>query len=50
MRLTVPVTPDAETARAWAEAELAKSAYHRGDTLADRVGAWISDFISRLFE
>lgn len=50
MRLSVPVTPDAETARAWAEAELAKSAYHHGDTLADKVGTWFSDFLARLLD
>lgn len=50
MRLSVPVTPDAETARAWAEAELAKSAYHHGDTVADKVGTWLSEFLARLLE
>lgn len=50
LRLTVPVTPDADTARHWAESELAKSVYHRGDSLFDRLGAWFSDQLAKLLD
>lgn len=46
----VPVTPDAETARRWAEEELAKPAYSRGDTLFDRLGAWFSEQLAKLLD
>ena len=48
MYLSVPVTPDAETARAWAERELEKSIYHRGETLFDKLGQWFSDRLADL--
>jgi len=50
LRWTVPVTPDADTARQWATDELAKSAYHRGDSLFDRLGAWISEQLAKLLD
>lgn len=50
MRLSVPVTPDPDTARQWALDELSKSIYHQGESLADRLGRWLSDLVSRLFD
>jgi hypothetical protein len=50
LMLEVPVTPDAETARRWAEEELAKSAYHRGDSLFDRLGAWFAEQLGKLLD
>lgn len=41
----VPVDPDAETARRWAEAELADPVYHQGQSLLDRVIQWFIDLI-----
>jgi predicted alpha/beta hydrolase family esterase len=43
------VTPDAETAREWARAELDSPAYQSGESWADRIGSAISDFIAELF-
>lgn len=45
---SVPVTPDADTARDWAERELEKSIYHRGETLFDKLGQWLSDRLADL--
>lgn len=50
MRLSIPVTPDPDTARRWAEDELSTSIYHHGESLADRLGRWLSDLVSRLFD
>ncbi len=50
MRFSIPVTPDPDTARQWAEDELSKSIYHHGESLADRLGRWLSDLLSRLFD
>ena len=50
MHLTIPVTPDAETAREWAVQELSRSAYHHSQSLADRIGEWIMDFLARLLD
>jgi len=50
LRWTIPVTPDAETARHWAENELARSVYHRGDSLFDRLGAWFIEQLSKLLD
>ncbi|WP_291381018.1 DUF4129 domain-containing protein [Demequina sp.] len=50
MRLSIPVTPDPDTARRWADDELSKSIYHRGESLADRLGRWLSDLVARLFD
>lgn len=41
----VPVDPDAETARHWAEAELADPIYHQGQSLLDRVLEWFQEFL-----
>lgn len=41
MRLTVPVDPDAETARRWAVEELADPVYHRGPSLLERFLEWL---------
>lgn len=41
----VPVDPDAETARRWAEAELADPIYHQGQSLLDRVLEWFQEFL-----
>ncbi len=50
MRFSIPVTPDPDTARQWAEDELSKSIYHHGESLADRLGRWLSDLLSKLFD
>jgi hypothetical protein len=50
MRLSVPVTPDPDTAREWARDELSKSIYHQGESLADRIGRWLSELLNKLFE
>lgn len=42
----VPVDPDAETARRWAEAELADPVYHQGQTLLQRVIEWFAELIA----
>ena len=39
----VPVDPDAETARRWAEQELADPIYHRGESLLQVVLRWIQE-------
>lgn len=39
----VPVDPDAETARRWAEQELADPIYHHGETLLEVVLRWIRE-------
>lgn len=44
--LDVPVDPDAETARQWAEAELADPVYHQGQSLLDRAIQWFLDLIA----
>ncbi len=44
--LDVPVDPDAETARRWAEAELADPIYHQGQSLLERVIEWLLELIS----
>lgn len=46
---TVPVVPDADTARRWAREELADPAYHQGKSLLDRILDWILDLVGRLF-
>lgn len=48
MRLSIPVTPDPDTARRWAEDELSKSIYRHGESLADRLGRWFSDLMNKL--
>ncbi len=50
MRLSIPVTPDPDTARRWAEDELSKSIYRHGESLADRLARWLSDLLSKLFD
>ena len=50
MRWSIPVTPDPDTARQWAQDELSKSIYHQGESLADRLGRWLSELLNRLFE
>ncbi|PKQ19027.1 MAG: hypothetical protein CVT68_00600 [Actinobacteria bacterium HGW-Actinobacteria-8] len=50
MRFSIPVTPDPDTARQWAQDELSKSIYHHGESLADRLGRWLSDLLSKLFD
>lgn len=50
MRLSIPVTPDPDTARQWAQDELSKSIYHQGESLADRLGRWLSELLNRLFD
>ena len=49
MLRTAPVTPDAETAREWAREELAKPIYSQGESWADRLARWISDFLEDVF-
>jgi len=43
-----PVEPDADTARQWAADELAKSEYHTGPSLLERLVSWIVDQVARL--
>ncbi len=50
MRFSIPVTPDPDTAREWAQDELSKSIYHHGESLADRLGRWLSELLNTLFE
>lgn len=50
MRLSIPVTPDPDTARRWAEDELSKSIYHHSESLADRILRWLMDHIAKLFD
>ncbi len=50
MRLSIPVKPDPDTARRWAEDELSKSIYRHGESLADRLARWLSDLLSKLFD
>ena len=50
MRLTIPVDPDAETARQWARDELAKAEYTSGgQNWLQRFLRWIANLISQLF-
>src|SRR5690606_12131286 len=39
----VPVVPDRETARRWAEHELRDPVYHERPSLLDRIREWLSD-------
>lgn len=48
MHLSIPVTPDPDTARRWAEDELSQSLYRHGESLADRLMRWILDFVEKL--
>ncbi|NYI40796.1 DUF4129 domain-containing protein [Demequina lutea] len=48
MRFSIPVTPDPDTARQWAQDELSKSIYQHGESLADRLGSWFSDLMNKL--
>ena len=50
MRFSVPVTPDPDTARQWAQDELSKSIYHHGESLADRIGRWLSELFNKLLD
>ncbi len=50
MRFSIPVTPDPDTARRWAEDELSKSIYRQGESLADRILGWLSDLLNKLLE
>lgn len=45
----VPVVPDADTARRWAADELADPVYHAGQSLLDRIIAWVMELIARIF-
>ena len=49
MLVLAPVEPDSQTARDWAREELDKPIYSQGESWADRIGQWISDFITDLF-
>lgn len=44
----VPVDPDAETARRWAQVELTDPVYHRPDTLVSIVLRWLADQLAQL--
>ena len=48
MRFSIPVTPDPDTARQWAQDELSKAIYHHGESLADRIGRWLSELLNKL--
>jgi hypothetical protein len=41
----VPVDPDGQTAREWAEAELADPIYHQGQSLLERIIQWFLELI-----
>lgn len=45
----VPVVPDADTARRWAADELADPVYHEGQSLLDRIIAWVMELVARIF-
>ncbi|PKQ25484.1 MAG: hypothetical protein CVT64_09785 [Actinobacteria bacterium HGW-Actinobacteria-4] len=49
MRIAVPVTPDAETAREWAIDELSDPIYSQGESWSGRISRWITDFLADLF-
>ncbi|GAB2966889.1 DUF4129 domain-containing protein [Actinotalea caeni] len=44
-----PLTPSADEARAWIEAELAKAIYNRQPSLWDRLREWLGELWARLF-
>lgn len=44
----VPVTPDAETARRWAQQELADPVYHERPNLLQLAWEWITDQLARI--
>lgn len=49
MRLEIPVTPDADTAREWARDELAKPEYQQqGENWLERFVRWLQDLIAGL--
>lgn len=45
----VPVEPDAEEARRWAEDELSRSVYDQEPTLLERVWQWFVDLLDSIF-
>ncbi|WP_454084863.1 DUF4129 domain-containing protein [Georgenia sp. Marseille-Q6866] len=49
-RLGVPVEPDADEARRWAEEELSRSVYHDEPNLLERAWAWFLEQLQRLVE
>jgi len=48
MRFAIPVTPDPDTARQWAQDELSKPIYHHSESLADRIGRWLMELLDKL--
>ena len=48
--LGVPVEPDAEEARRWAEEELSRSVYNEEPGLLGRLWRWLGDQLQRLLE
>lgn len=50
MFLTIPVDPDAGTARDWVVEELQKPEYSQGDRLIDRIIQWILSRLGSLFQ
>ncbi|MFJ7750555.1 DUF4129 domain-containing protein [Arthrobacter sp. NPDC097144] len=50
-RFDVPVLPDGDQGRGWAEKELSRSVYKEAEpSLLDRFWQWVGDFFSRLLE
>lgn len=47
---SVPVDPDAPTARQWLEDELARPEYHEGPSLLERFLSWIAEKFAALLE
>ncbi len=47
--LGVPVEPDAEEARRWAEEELSRSVYDQEPTLLERAWEWFVDLLDSIF-
>lgn len=47
--LGVPVEPDAEEARRWAEEELSRSVYDQEPTLLERAWQWFVDLLDSIF-
>lgn len=45
---TIPVDPDAPTARRWLDDELANPIYHEGPTLIERILTWLSERLDAL--
>lgn len=50
LRWEVPVVPDADTAREWAEAELSRAVYHEQPSLLSRALDWLMERIAAFWD